>query len=138
MQLEPPEDLGGQEGRDVGDPRAAQREHVDAVRHACLRLWLPELVAEGELPVDPRGESRDRFSLGQLTKSPLTRLMTTRSGPWRETDSAAQGSTLGAFRLARWSLISSGGQSVRRTLENPASPNDKLRAESGMRVSTPA
>ena len=50
-QAEAAERLGREERGDLADPRAAQREHVDAVRHEAAARLVPEVVAERELPV---------------------------------------------------------------------------------------
>src|SRR5579859_212098 len=64
-EVEAAEGVWGEEGGDFLDVRAAQGEHVDGARQEGLRLAVPGVEAEGELPVGASGDetpARDRKS----------------------------------------------------------------------------
>src|SRR3954470_17460316 len=55
-QVEVPEGLRLQEGRELGDPRAVHREHEDVVRGEGARLLAPQVEGKGELAARPGGD----------------------------------------------------------------------------------
>jgi hypothetical protein len=61
-EVEAAEGVWGEEGGDLADLRAAQGEHVDGVRHEGLRLVVPGVGKEGDLPVRANGMRRQRVA----------------------------------------------------------------------------
>jgi hypothetical protein len=64
-EVEAAEGVWGEEGGDLLDLRATQGEHVDSVRHEGLRLVVPRVGKEGELPVRANGDETPARRPGQ-------------------------------------------------------------------------
>ena len=64
-EVEAAEGVWGEEGGDLLDLRAAQGEHVDGVRHEGLRLVVPGVGKEGDLPVRANGDEAPSRRPGQ-------------------------------------------------------------------------